>query len=357
MTIALLQPFFQKGRRPAPIVAPAELRKMLIIKPEKLGDMVITLPLVQAIRDQAPGITIDLLASPKGLAVVENDPRFRNIWLYRKHWLKDLRTIREIRAESYDLVIEMIDDDSSTGLLLSQWCSGSAIRIGANKRKNASWYDASTDFHGNPEVHAIDRALAILPLLGLTTDGVEAYVPPYVPDQAHTKAAAFLRAPQDGKSDHPCLAFNISGGKATRQWDSASAVTTITEIQRQISDVRIILICAPHEHQRGESLLQQINSAALVPADWSILDITALLSSMHLLVSPDTSLVHIARSFKIPVVGLYPSLEETVRRWAPYGQTEGIIRSDDPGDIKGIAPEKISAEVVSMLSRQKVGRP
>jgi len=356
MIVSLLRPFLRHGRRPQPQIAVDQIERILLIKPEKLGDMVIMLPLAQALRDRLPSVAIDLLASPKGEAIVREDPRFGKVWVYQKRARADLRTLRTIRRHRHDLVIDLIDDDSRTGLLLSQFCANGAIRIGANKRSYAHWYDLHTDYHEDRLVHAIDRALAILSLIGLNSAPANTYVPPFVPPRSSDTVDRFLAELSSSAPDRQLLAINISGGKSTRRWEQESVVRVIEDMCECAPSVQTVLISAPTERARSEWVAQRCPSAQPTPPNWSILDIAALLARMDLVVSPDTSIVHIARSFRVPVVGLYPALEETVRRWQPYGQSTGVVRSDDSGDITGIHPDRIVAEIKQALSQPQVRR-
>ncbi len=83
---------------------------------------------------------------------------------------------------------------------------------------------------------------------------------------------------------------------------------------------------------------------------------SAIISRLDLLVTPDTSLVHIARSFKVPVVGMYPQLQWNLERWRPYGQKGGVVISNDDGHIFDITPVQVLAEVTKILARQGVSQ-
>jgi ADP-heptose:LPS heptosyltransferase len=77
------------------------------------------------------------------------------------------------------------------------------------------------------------------------------------------------------------------------------------------------------------------------PEGYSIHEVSALLAGLDMLISPDTSLVHIARSFGVPVLGMYPRPEWNLNRWRPYGQAEGVVMSGDDGNIFDITPEQM----------------
>lgn len=351
--LSVLGPLLKRGRAGLVVPPAASLKHVLVIKPEKLGDMVTTLPLIDALRAAAPEVVIDLIASPKGVAVVQEDPRFNRIDLYTKNAARDLAMIRSVRRRQYDVTIEMIDDDSTTGLLLSQVCSGNAVRLGANKSRFAGYYDVSTDYHANPHVHAIDRALDLAPVLGLPRTGLSGFAEPYLPLEAKSKAERFLKERLPGAG--PLVAVNVSAGKATRLWADEKYASLMAGIARFIPEATLVLISDPADRARGERIIARTEARIChIPESWSILDVAALLAQSTIVVSPDTSVVHLARAFQVPVVGLYPRPQWMVDRWKPYGQTIGVVRSDDDGDIADISPEAVMAAFRDLTRQEKV---
>jgi ADP-heptose:LPS heptosyltransferase len=261
--------------------------------------------------------------------------------------------IRAVRRRRYDVTIEMIDDDSSTGLLLSQFCSGAAVRIGANKSRYTVYYDLTTDYHSHPHVHAIDRALDLGALLGLERGGLSGFAAPYLPAGARERAARFLAEHAIGM--RPVIAVNVSAGKATRLWADEKYASLLAGVARFMPEAALVLISDPADRNRGERIIALAEPQVIhVPEGWTILDVTALLARATTVISPDTSVVHLARAFAVPVVGLYPRPQWMVNRWKPYGQKIGIVRSDDDGDIADITPEAVMAAFRDLTRQEKV---
>jgi ADP-heptose:LPS heptosyltransferase len=88
---------------------------------------------------------------------------------------------------------------------------------------------------------------------------------------------------------------------------------------------------------------------ALVPPKLSILDVAAIIRKLGLLISPDTSLVHIARGFKVPVVALMPN--KTLRRWRPFGQEQGMVVCKTGDHIHDITVDEVFSMTQTMLSK------
>ena len=64
--------------------------------------------------------------------------------------------------------------------------------------------------------------------------------------------------------------------------------------------------------------------------------------------------MHIARAFKVPVVGLYPKYMRNFHLWQPYRQPDGAVVSENKWDIFAITPEDVFSGFVNVLEGRKV---
>ncbi len=437
----LLAPFLRQGRAFGPIDAGA-FRRILIIRPQRIGDLVITLPTVDALRRAAPQAEIDLVVGAGSRGIVQDDPRFARTAVFRPGGLWPL--FHALRGRRYDCVLDLIDGDSATGLLLSQhFGRGGALRIGEAKNTHAPYYDAVSPPLGPPRGHAIERSLATLEPLGIDLATVDRHAPPFVSRENAALADRFLGGAEGAVPEWMRIGVNLSAGKESRQWPAEQALEAIRQMLEDLpppaapsgmsptqapsqspvlaagavghpspgaggaharSAIELVIITAPEDRPRGEWLLAELMAQGLVgrngftgqgqgihrnppgdkegargwsgdafpgadpraswsepgggatvrlvPPGLSILAISAIVARLSLLISPDTSLVHIARSANVPVVGLYPTAKWNLERWYPYGQPDGlgVVVAPSGGLIADILPETVVQAVRALLS-------
>ncbi|MFQ5608598.1 MAG: glycosyltransferase family 9 protein, partial [Candidatus Zixiibacteriota bacterium] len=109
--------------------------------------------------------------------------------------------------------------------------------------------------------------------------------------------------------------------------------------------------CAPDDRERAESIGAASGvTYRVVPAGMSIIDAAAIIQRLGLLITPDTSIPHIARSYNIPVVGLYSRDMRNTASWRPYGQIGGVVLAESPANIFDITPGMVLDEVETVLS-------
>jgi ADP-heptose:LPS heptosyltransferase len=330
------------------------LSRVLFLRPEKIGDLVVSLPVFDGLKQAFPHIEISLLASPRNIELVATDPRFAHLYLYRKNILKDIAAIRQIRKERFDCVVDMICDDSVTALYLSQLCAPGKPRIGVGKRKFREYYDFNYDHRMGNSGHMIDNTLKLLEAFGIDSSRVSGYAQPYV------NAAAFARADQYLKQLPPVtgsglrIGYNISTGHASRIWAAEKSEALLKRIQEMHPGTQIITISVGPDRDRGEALAKKVGANIFqVPAGLSLMEVSALLSRLDVLISPDTSLVHIARTFKVPVVGMYCRFQWNYLLWSPYGQPEGAVISGHDGNIFDITVDQMLDAFEKTLALRK----
>jgi ADP-heptose:LPS heptosyltransferase len=80
-------------------------------------------------------------------------------------------------------------------------------------------------------------------------------------------------------------------------------------------------------------------------------------ANLEVLITPDTSLVHIARAFNVQVVGLYTRFMKNFLLWKPFGQENGSVVAGNDHNIHDISVEAVFDEFMKVTdAKQAVGR-
>jgi len=335
-----------------------ELHKIILLRPDtKLGDMILSLPLVELLKRAAPDVELHLLCSPQCAIVARHDPRFTSVHLYCKRLFSDIATVAALRKESFAAVVDLQLDDSVTALLLSQWCSKSALRLGAGKAHFASYYDFVVNLSKMADQHCIDTTLALSEPFGIAREAESGFAGPFLTERQIAFADEFAEDAKAGSGCSTLIGLNLSAGSSTRIWPTLRLKELLDGLLTALPTAMVVLICSPADRPRAQELFAMCNRRVLlIPDRLGFLDAAAIVRRLDLLVSPDTSLVHVARSFEVPVVAMYPAHRGNLARYYPYGQPDGVVVSGNVQDIQDIAIpdvlEKIK-QVTSKLKRQE----
>ncbi len=335
----------------------SRLKKVLFLRPEKIGDMVISLPVFDGLKGHFPQIKISVLASPRNDAIITRDPRFDRIYLYRKNLFKDIREMLAIRRERFDCVVDMICDDSVTALFLSQLAAPGKPRVGVGKVKFREYYDFNYDHRLGNTGHIIENTLRLLEAFGIDSTAVSGYAPPFIDDSARQRADRVVSAMSCGDGELR-IGYNLSAGAQTRIWAENKSRQLISGLLAHGDTVNVILFAVGDDRIRAARLRDHFRQRVqLVPPGLSLMEATAIIARTHLLISPDTSLVHIARALRVPVVGLYSRFMKNFLLWRPYDQEVGAVVSGNDDNIFDITVSDVLTAFEQVINRMVAVRP
>lgn len=332
-----------------------EMNHVLLIRPEKLGDTVISFPVIDGLMQHFPHLKISLLTSPTSLPIVKADPRFEKIFLYQKKPLRDFRQLFAMRREKFDCIIDLICDDSVTALYLSQLCAPGKPRIGVGKSRYADFYDFNYTYRDGEAGHVIDNTLKLLGAFNIDSDSVSGFAPPFINPVFKKQAAELMSQVWNGRAESGVIGYNLSAGKPNRFWPLEKAKEMLGRVLAHDDSCNIMLLCMPAQRHDASWLCDKLGDRVhVIPDGWNILQASALIKELDLLISPDTSLVHIARSFRVPVVGMYPQFMRNFILWRPYSQEGGVVVSKRD-EIDSIAVDDLFDAYTKLYDvRQKV---
>lgn len=247
-----------------------------------------------------------------------------------------------MRREKFDCVVDMICDDSVTALVLTQWCSPGKPRVGVGKTRHREYYDYNYHHLKGGSGHVIDGTLKLLNAFGIDTSVIAGYATPHIDQGSRVMADQFFAETFNGSE--PCLkvGFNLSAGGVNRTWDLDKSRKLVEEILDRNKDHSVVLFTAPWERERGDYVQSKFDQRVFqIPTGLNLIQVSALVSNLDILITPDTSLVHLARSFRVPVVGLYSNCDWNFLFWKPYGQDVGAVLSGNDHNIFDITPQMV----------------
>jgi ADP-heptose:LPS heptosyltransferase len=334
--------FLKRGDRAFQPLDGAKVKKVLFLRPEKIGDMVISFPVFDGLRQKFPHIKQSILGSPKNLAIIKDDPRFDRVFLYRKNIWKDASEVRAMRREHFDCIIDMICDDSVTALMLSQSCAPGKPRIGVGKVKYRQYYDFNYDHRKGNTGHIIQNTLALLSAFDIDPAGVEPYAQPHIAPEVLAEGRRFVASLKSGTDRSKVIGYNLSAGSPTRIVPAERSIDLVTRLISDNPGSQVLLLVAPADRWRALAVEQAVSGdVKIVPEGQNLMQASAIVAHLDLLISPDTSMIHIARSFHVPVVGLYSRFMKNFLLWRPFGQEHGAVLSGNDDNIFDITVDQI----------------
>lgn len=332
------------------MVALSDVSRILAIRYGRLGDLVLLIPALRALRRRFPSAHISALADQRYAAVPEMCSAVDRVIASDRIGMRDspwwsgalsaLRSAQELRRARYDLVIDF-HGFRETNLLA--WYSRAPWRIGL-RRNEPSYLPFCFNLDPVPEdqnLHVADRFGSLVEALGARQEPRNIRLE--VPAGSRSKAERFLR--ENGMDGCPCLiGMNLGASAADKMWPATRFAALADKLAARF-DLGILLLCGPGE----EALLRQAASSLrtdryALAGQLGLRDLAAVIGRCHLLVSNDSGPMHFGPALDVPTLGLF-SLSDPLH-YRPLGDRSRVVRHVPVGDIE---VGEVYEQVVEML--------
>ena len=341
-------------------------KNILITKPSSLGDIVLALPALRALRLSFPEAKISWLIRPEFAELIENHPYLDEIItfdrkLLGKAWFHPgafgalISLISKLRWSKFDVIFDF-QGLFRTSILA--WLSGCKLRFGmANAREFATVFYTHKVPQNIECIHMVDYYLKIIQAAGAFDFGVEFVFPE---NPAAEDSVRRLLASHGIKDNYAVL---IPGSAhQDKCWPTERFAQVADKISSQYN-LSIVATGSASEAATVEKVREKADvSIVNFAGQTSLGELIALLKSAKLVVSNDTGPGHIAAALGVPLVLMFGRAnpirlepygrKQCVAAIEPYGRGVSINNFEPKYDIKNITVEQVYQQVTEQLKTQ-----
>ncbi len=299
--------------------------------------MILTTPLFNALRWIFPGAHISVIAAETSMIIPRHHPSVNDVIPVTHGLMRLPRLISELRGKRFDLYIDPKDHRSTTSRVIADLIDA---RFTMGHPSNAGWqpFRAELPPAEDPR-HYIDRMLA--PIRYFADDYHPSRRPTLgIPDDMMRRIDQQLRP-----GDNGIVSVNISAGDKSRYWGLENWERIVQELSRRYS---VAVLSTPHDRYHADEICAMRREAQPIRTD-NILEAAAVVSRSRLVVSADTSIVHLASVSNTPIVGLYPPVQENARTFAPLSAKQRVIMPPPGREFTGISQEEVLRAIGEIL--------
>lgn len=335
--------------------------KILILKPSSLGDVVQALPVLRHIKRHLPHSQIYWWIETGLAPLLEGDPDLAGVvpfnrrrWARPGNWLELARSVRWMREQSFDWVIDLQCLARSGAFA---WLANGKFTIGLDEPREGArgFYDVAVrraSFH----THAADWYLAVLPVLGVPAQNHFEWMPP------RPAVAAALRKKWNLVGQR-WVVLQPGARWTNKRWPAAH----FAELVRLQPDQRFLILGGVEDQPLGAQITTADPQRCLdLTGQLSLPEMVECIRGADLMISNDTGPMHVAAALGRPVVALFGPTEP--RRTGPYGQLSNVLQHPLPcvpclksrctwrerfECLRALAPETVARAVSQRLARLK----
>lgn len=314
--------------------------KILFIRLNRIGDALVTTPLLDTVKKEL-NCSIYVLADRKNYFIFENNPSIDEVIIFDKSVNNIFGINKIIKARKIDTIVDLHDDVSTT---VSFMIAIAKVRNKFGlKKSNSKIFTKTVERIDSSKHHIIERTLQLGSLFNLPVDKN------YVSIHYYPKMESIKFADSEIEKRIPknkfLIGINLFAGSEARFWGVDNFKKLIVQVEKY--EISYILFSTQDKLDIAKNIAEE---KFIYPPSKEFDTFAAGISKLNFLFTPDTSVVHIASLYKIPVFGLYVKYNTQDMIWSPYNTEFDCIVTEEP-TLKNVSFEEVINKFIPFLER------
>jgi len=343
-------------------IDPEKIKKVLLIRLRRIGDVIMTTPAVSVLRKNFPGIEISYVIEKPYADLITGNPQIKEIFMLPAHARipNFFSVIKKIRKKRFDAVIDFHGGPRSSLMTL---LSGADVKIGYKiKYRHPIYHIKLPRRPRTGPIHSVENHVNLVKALGIKSGAIPPLFIPSSTEKENQKIKHIMSLHNLSGSEY--ISLHIGAGNRFRSWDVQNYIR-LCDLFTQKSGVKVVLLGAQEDKKSSSAIIKSTESAPLsLVGELSLREARDMISHSSLFVGPDSGPMHIAASTGTPIVALFgPTLPAN---FGPWRAEHKIIQKDldcrpcrqrqcvheDFRCLQGITPEEVYEAGLEYLQRE-----
>jgi ADP-heptose:LPS heptosyltransferase len=316
---------------------------ILVMRLDNIGDVIMTSPALRAIRENLPDCHLTLMASPGGAQAVELLPWVDGVLPWRVLWQdlgkldfdpgREWELVRKLQERKFDAAIIFTSFSQSphpAGLLC--YLAGIPVRIGESKESGNGVLTLEVS-SAPDEIHQVERNLRLIEKAGFEVNNRSLCI--QIPEIAHKEAISFLLESDYWKTqnylyssccvDPSYLLLNPWTSCQSRNYDSQRFAFAARQLA-EATHMPVVVTGVEKDRLKSPSLLEILGDRGIdLIGKTTLTQLAALIAKAKLVLTNNTSTMHIADATRTPTVVMFAGTE-LESQWKPRNGTSRLLR-------------------------------
>ncbi len=304
------------------------IKKILVLRNDRLGDLILSLPAIAALKDSYPQAYLAVLIQDYTRDILWNNPAIDEIIIDQGQNIFELA--HQIRKKNFDMAVVLYPNWRNGWLC---WLSKIPYRIGTGYKPVGILFNKKVYIHRTKVVHhEIDYCLKLAEEAGARlTDGNVASKRDIIL-QARNEDRLYAQSllnKYDLFPASPLIGIHPGSGGSALNWSKESYARLIDGLSKRY-ETSVVLSGSAQEHDLIEQIIAKTHTKPINLAGQTNLgQLMALFSFYHLFIGPSTGPMHLAAGLGVPVIALFPPLlSQSPDKWGPSGKGHVILKPE-----------------------------
>jgi heptosyltransferase-2 len=290
--------------------------KILIVRNDRIGDLILSLPAISALRRRYEDAHIAVLVRENTKDILWKNPDVDEVIIDRGQSI--LCLAKEIREKSFDMALLLYPNWRNA--LISLFAN-IPLRIGTGYKPVGILFNKRVYVH-RKNLHETDYCLKIAGAVGADTRDRKIRL--MVRDEDRAFAESLIR--RYVRKEGPIIGICPKNKGSALNWPKEHYAELISQLIKE-HKVNVVLTGEKDERREIEDICR-IKTERLInlSGETTLGQLIALISLYHIFVGPSTGPMHIAAALRIPVVALFPPIpSQSPEKWGPLGNRHKVL--------------------------------
>lgn len=338
-------------------------RRILFIRRDNIGDLVLTTPLIHAVRRKLPDAWIGVLGNSYNAPVLAAHPDIDAVFAYdkAKHrpdlsraavWVDTLRLLIRLRGLRIDLVILAGPGAQRQAARLARWLGAGKV-AGFVVGDQPPGVTLPVPYGDGASLHEAEDVFRLGGVLGVEGQAGRCVLEA---DRAERTRCHAALAPL--RSGRRVVAVHLSARRPSQKWPAEKFAALMAS--PRLRDCVFVLLWSPGpsddprhpgDDRKAAEVARRLGRevAHLAWPTATLAGLSGALAECDLMVCADGGAMHVAAGLGVPVVALFG--DSPVRRWRPWGVPARALTSP-AGHVDAIEVDEVAAACESMLAER-----
>jgi lipopolysaccharide heptosyltransferase II len=295
-----------------------QINKILISRMRYIGDVVLTTPVIQAVRSTYPDAYIAYLAEKEAATLLEHNPALNEIIPFdfsRATIIEQPRVMWELRKRKFDVFIDLFCNPRTA--LLAR-ASGAPMRIGKEVKGRGNLYTHRIKDDGKSK-SAVQFHFQYVAPIGVAPN--DSFPKIFLTEDEKRDARAYLKW-QNIQTDRPIIGLHPGATWPAKRWQWDKFADLADSLRAKL-DAQIIFTQGPNDVELVNQVSAKCVGRNLVLPLMKLRQLAAIISCCNAYIANDNGTMHISAAVGTKTIGIFGPGEEDI--WFPYPESEGHI--------------------------------
>ena len=307
-----------------------QYKNILIVRTDRIGDLVLTTPVISALRQAYPHAKLSIMVSPAASPIVEGNPSLEEVIVFdpkqtHRGFFRLLKFIRQLKKINFDLALVFHTKKITNSIC---FLAGIPQRVGyKNKKFGFLLTHGIKDTRPEGRQHEIQYCLDVLRHIGIPVEDPQMVVA--ISLESEQWVERFLRENLITEFT-PLIAVHPDASCISKKWPAQNFAELINLIH-QHHPSKILLIGGDTTRAISSQIMPLLEEPVIdLSGKITLSQLSSLLRRCQVVISNDSGPVHVARAVGTPVISIFGRNLSGLspRRWGPLGEGGRVVHKE-----------------------------